>query len=135
MSTAIRYLRLYLHTPTQGRRPIGYLSQYGDILRLSFDAAYIADTNLPTLSLGYQGGNDATCRLTIFWRWNASTAAWTVAVSIWKSLHRYCATSPGTNMARASRKIMRPCCASSINYQTSQHRTRRNSSSVLWPSF
>ncbi|WP_300757547.1 HipA domain-containing protein [Janthinobacterium sp.] len=62
MSTAIRYLRLYLHTPDQGRREIGYLSQYGDILRVSFDAAYIADTNRPTLSLGYQGGNEAATR-------------------------------------------------------------------------
>jgi serine/threonine-protein kinase HipA len=51
MSTSIRYLRLYLHRPaladggTPGessapasrREPIGYLSQYGDILRVSFD--------------------------------------------------------------------------------------------------
>ena len=39
MSTAIRYLRLYLHRPAArggGRRAIGYLSQYGDILRVSF---------------------------------------------------------------------------------------------------
>ncbi|MFM2088512.1 MAG: hypothetical protein RLZZ237_3381 [Pseudomonadota bacterium] len=62
MSTAIRYLRLYLHTPDQGRREIGYLSQYGDILRVSFDAAYIADAERPTLSLGYQGGNEAATR-------------------------------------------------------------------------
>lgn len=62
MSTAIRYLRLYLHTPDQGRRAIGYLSQYGDILRVSFDAAYIADTHRPTLSLGYLGGNGAATR-------------------------------------------------------------------------
>ena len=42
MSTSIRYLRLYLHRPEQangtagGREAIGYLSKYGDILRVSW---------------------------------------------------------------------------------------------------
>lgn len=58
MSTSIRYLRLYMHQPASlggGRRPIGYLSQYGDILRVSFEDSYIEDTNRPSLSLSYQG--------------------------------------------------------------------------------
>ncbi|WP_288011630.1 HipA N-terminal domain-containing protein, partial [Diaphorobacter sp.] len=62
MSTAIRYLRLYLHRPAAqggGRRGIGYLSQYGDILRVSFDEDYIADPQRPTLSLSYRGANEA----------------------------------------------------------------------------
>src|SRR5574337_551494 len=62
MGTAIRYLRLYLHRPAAqggGRRGIGYLSQYGDILRMSFDEDYIADPQRPTLSLSYRGANEA----------------------------------------------------------------------------
>ena len=65
MSTSIRYLRLYLHRPAQangtaGRREaIGYLSQYGDILRVSFDEAYIRNPQRPTLSLSYQGADEA----------------------------------------------------------------------------
>lgn len=65
MSTAIRYLRLYLHQPAAlgaGRRGIGYLSQYGDILRVSFDAEYIADPARPTLSLAYRGDSEAATR-------------------------------------------------------------------------
>ena len=62
MSTSIRYLRMLLHTPTQGKRQIGYLSQYGDLLRVSFDADYIEDPNRPTLSLGYQGASEADTR-------------------------------------------------------------------------
>ncbi|HVK93350.1 MAG TPA: HipA domain-containing protein [Noviherbaspirillum sp.] len=57
MSTAIRYLRLYLHSP-QGKRPIGYLSQYGDILRVSFDLDYIHDPQRPMLSLSYLGSTE-----------------------------------------------------------------------------
>lgn len=57
MSTAIRYLRLYLHSP-QGKRPIGYLSQYGDILRVSFDLDYIQDPQRPMLSLSYLGSTE-----------------------------------------------------------------------------
>ncbi len=65
MSTAIRYLRLYLHRPAAaggGRRGIGYLSQYGDILRVSFDTDYIDDPSRPTLSLGYRGDTEAATR-------------------------------------------------------------------------
>ena len=61
MSTSIRYLRLYMHQPAAwggGRRAIGYLSQYGDILRISFESDYIADPDRPTLSLSYRGGNE-----------------------------------------------------------------------------
>jgi len=61
MTTSIRYLRLFLHTPT-GRRGIGYLSQYGDILRVSFDHDYVEDANRPTLSLGYIGETEAATR-------------------------------------------------------------------------
>lgn len=61
MTTSIRYLRMLLHTP-QGRRGIGYLSQYGDILRVSFDKDYIDDASRPTLSLIYQGANEAATR-------------------------------------------------------------------------
>ena len=65
MSTSIRYLRLYLHRPAQangtagGREAIGYLSQYGDILRVSFDEAYIRNPQRPTLSLSSQGADEA----------------------------------------------------------------------------
>ena len=65
MSTAIRYLRLFMHRPaTQGggRRGIGYLSQYGDILRVSFDEDYINDPQRPTLSLSYTGDSEAATR-------------------------------------------------------------------------
>ena len=61
MSTSIRYLRLYMYQPAAlggGRRAIGYLSQYGDILRVSFESDYIADAGRPTLSLSYLGGNE-----------------------------------------------------------------------------
>jgi serine/threonine-protein kinase HipA len=57
MTTSIRYLRLYLHCP-QGKRPIGYLSQYGDILRVSFDDDYINDEKRPTLSLSYRAATE-----------------------------------------------------------------------------
>ena len=59
MNTFIRYLRMYLHTAQGHKRPIGHLSQYGDILRVSFDRDYIEDPRRPTLSLSYRGGNDA----------------------------------------------------------------------------
>lgn len=62
MGTAIRYLRMYLHGPHRRRRPIGYLSQYGDILRASFDADYIADADRPTLSLALRGADEAATR-------------------------------------------------------------------------
>ncbi|MCR6479182.1 type II toxin-antitoxin system HipA family toxin [Variovorax sp. ZS18.2.2] len=53
---------MYLHAPDGGRRAIGYLSQYGDILRVSFDEAYIADAGRPTLSLAYRGADEASTR-------------------------------------------------------------------------
>lgn len=59
MSTSIRYLQMLLHLPDGGRRSIGFLSQYGDALRISFEDDYIADANRPTLSLGFQGGTEA----------------------------------------------------------------------------
>src|SRR5690606_31850436 len=62
MSTSIKYLRMYLHLPAGGRRPIGYLSQYGDILRISFDDDYVGDAARPLLSLSYQGANEASTR-------------------------------------------------------------------------
>lgn len=62
MSTFIRYLRMFLHTVDGRKRPIGYLSQYGDILRVSFDRDYIEDTQRPTLSLSYRGADEAATR-------------------------------------------------------------------------
>jgi serine/threonine-protein kinase HipA len=59
MTTHIRYLRMSLHLPGGGRRGIGYLSQYGDILRASFDADYIADPQRPTLTLALRGATEA----------------------------------------------------------------------------
>lgn len=59
MSTQIKYLRLHIHRPGGGREAIGYLSAYGDILRVSFDESYIADPDRPTLSLSLLGESDA----------------------------------------------------------------------------
>lgn len=59
MSTFIRYLRLFLHTPAGEKQAIGYLSQYGDILRLSFDEAYIHNPRRPTLSMSLRGVDEA----------------------------------------------------------------------------
>lgn len=61
MSTSIKYLRLYLYGAS-GKRAIGHLSQYGDILRVSFDESYIEDSNRPTLSLSYKSTQDAVTR-------------------------------------------------------------------------
>lgn len=57
MTQSIRNLRLLLHDDF-GPKPIGVLSQYGDILRVSFDDEYIENASRPTLSLSYQGGNE-----------------------------------------------------------------------------
>ena len=57
--SAIKYLRLYLHTPHGARRAIGYLSSFGDMLRVSFDDEYANDPNRPTLSLQYMGATEA----------------------------------------------------------------------------
>ena len=62
MSTFIRYLRLSLHTPAGEKQPIGYLSQYGDILRMSFDEPYMSDPRRPTLSMSLRGVDDAATR-------------------------------------------------------------------------
>lgn len=62
MSTFIRYLRLSLHTPAGEKQPIGYLSQYGDILRMSFDEPYLNDPGRPTLSMSLRGVDDAATR-------------------------------------------------------------------------
>ena len=59
MTTDIRYLRMSLHLPGGGKRDIGYLSQYGDILRASFDADYIADPQRPALTLALRGATEA----------------------------------------------------------------------------
>lgn len=58
MTTALRYLRLFLHVPSGERRAIGFLSGFGDVLRVSFDESYIADASRPTLSLAYRGGTE-----------------------------------------------------------------------------
>jgi serine/threonine-protein kinase HipA len=57
--TEIRYLRMSLHLPGGGKRGMGYLSQYGDILRASFDADYIADPQRPTLTLALRGATES----------------------------------------------------------------------------
>jgi len=62
VSTFIRYLRLSLHTPTGEKQAIGYLSQYGDILRMSFDESYVNDPRRPTLSMSLLGVDDAATR-------------------------------------------------------------------------
>jgi serine/threonine-protein kinase HipA len=59
-TTSIRYLRMYLHAPggdASRRRAIGWLSQYGDILRVSFEPGYVDDPARPTLSLAYRGAD------------------------------------------------------------------------------
>lgn len=54
----VSYLRLLLHTDGRAR-PIGHLSRYGDILRMSFDDDYVADSRRPLLSLAYRGESEA----------------------------------------------------------------------------
>ena len=62
MTTVIRYLRMHLHLPDRTRRAIGYLSQYGDILRVSFDPDYVSDPRRPALSLSYRGADENATR-------------------------------------------------------------------------
>lgn len=62
MTASIRTLRLFLHLPDGERRGIGYLSRFGDVLRVSFDEAYVADPGRPTLSLSYRGASEAETR-------------------------------------------------------------------------
>jgi serine/threonine-protein kinase HipA len=52
------HLRISLHLPDGARRPIGHLSKFGDIVRISFDADYIEDPKRPTLSLLYRGASE-----------------------------------------------------------------------------
>jgi serine/threonine-protein kinase HipA len=59
MTTSIKYLRLYLHSPEGEKEPIGYLSKYGDIMRVSFDDSYIANEKRLTLSLSLRGATEA----------------------------------------------------------------------------
>jgi serine/threonine-protein kinase HipA len=62
MSTSIRYLRMFLHSPAGAKNLIGYLSQYGDILRVSFNDDYVNDVGRPTLSLAYLGASEAATK-------------------------------------------------------------------------
>ncbi|MES2634938.1 MAG: HipA domain-containing protein [Pseudomonadota bacterium] len=62
MTSSIRYLRLHLHAPTGTRHRVGYLSQYGDILRVSFDDEYIADPDRLTVSLSLRGETESLTR-------------------------------------------------------------------------
>ncbi|MEB0138814.1 MULTISPECIES: type II toxin-antitoxin system HipA family toxin [unclassified Undibacterium] len=59
MSTSIRYVRIYLHTPDRQKLPVGHLSVYGDLIRVSFDESYISNPLRPTLSLAYRGSSEA----------------------------------------------------------------------------
>lgn len=55
-------LRMYMHQPDGSKRPIGYLSIYGDIMRVSFDDDYIQNPARPTLSLAYRGADENATR-------------------------------------------------------------------------
>lgn len=59
MTASIQYLRLYLHAPEGTKEPVGYLSRYGDVMRVSFDDSYIANEDRLTLSLSLRGTNEA----------------------------------------------------------------------------
>jgi serine/threonine-protein kinase HipA len=59
MSESVRYLKVLLHTPSRERRPVGYLSQFGDVLRFSFEPGYIEDIARPTLSLSFRADSEA----------------------------------------------------------------------------
>lgn len=61
MSPPLRYLKLSLHAPG-GPRAIGHLSQYGDIVRVTFEESYVTDPARPTLSLCYRGEREAETR-------------------------------------------------------------------------
>ncbi len=58
----IHYLRMYLHSPQGERVPIGVVSRYGDTMRMSFDDSYIENPQRLTLSLQFQGADDAQTR-------------------------------------------------------------------------
>jgi serine/threonine-protein kinase HipA len=54
----IQYLRMFLHSPQGGRIHIGVASQYGDVMRMSFNESYINNPDRLTLSMQFQGVND-----------------------------------------------------------------------------
>lgn len=59
----ITMAQLLLHTPgALLPRPIGWLSQFGDNLRVSFSDDYISEESRPTLSQLYLGANDSESR-------------------------------------------------------------------------
>lgn len=60
MNPTLQFVRVLLHQP-QGAPPVlvGHLSRYGDIHRMSFEPAYVANAARPTLSLVSRGRNDA----------------------------------------------------------------------------
>ncbi len=58
----INYLRMFLHSPSGQRVPIGYASQFGDAMRMSFDEDYVNDPNRLTLSMLYTGATDDDTR-------------------------------------------------------------------------
>lgn len=58
----INFLRMYLHSPSGQRVPIGYVSQFGDTMRMSFDEDYASDPNRLTLSMLYTGATDDDTR-------------------------------------------------------------------------
>jgi len=62
MTLPIRYLRLFLHDPRGGRRPIGHLARFGDYYQVAFDDAYVDDPERPTLSLAYRGATESDTR-------------------------------------------------------------------------
>ncbi|MBK6692250.1 MAG: HipA domain-containing protein [Myxococcales bacterium] len=62
MSTSIRTLRVLLHLPSGERRSVAFLSQFGDIVRLSFEESYIEDAARPALSLAYRGATESDTR-------------------------------------------------------------------------
>lgn len=51
-----------MHSPRGEKQLIGYLSQYDDILRVSFTEDYIHDASRQTLSLSYIGSNDTATK-------------------------------------------------------------------------
>jgi len=54
MSLSLRVLRLYLHSPDLQKIPIGYISSFGDLVRISFDENYINHPNRLVVSQAYQ---------------------------------------------------------------------------------
>ena len=63
MSVPLKALRAFLHEPDGGRRPIAHLVAYGDVMRVVFDEAYLADPARPVLSFAYRGAKEADSQL------------------------------------------------------------------------